>query len=558
MELLRGERAVAAASALVAGTTPGTGLLVITIDPRARDGGPLQLLALAGPGDNVVVDAAATPELGRVLAQAPRCGAYDAKAVHHALLRTYGAGPRRWACVRVTEQLLLGGRDAPLGLADIAGRYGITIPRADAGLADFAASGRATLQLLDAQIPTIRRDGLAWPSRIEAGAVAPIAAMEHVGMPFDTDAWRALTRATEAELAAVRTELTALFAGFGKADLFGGAAFDLGSDAELKQALSALGYAVADTRRATLAALPAPLGPLLARYRELVKLDSAYGESFLAHVAADGRLHATFEQIGASTGRLSCRAPNLQSIVKDAPHRRCFRAPPGRKLVLGDYATCELRILAEMSGDPVFAEAFARGDDLHARVASRVFGKPVSKNENPELRERAKAVNFGLVYGMGAGGLARTVGVGLSQAEELLRRYFASFPRIKRFLDNTAREALERGFARTLTGRRLYLEPGTDRAHRSAAERVAKNMPIQGTSADITKIALARLHAALAAIPDSALVNTVHDEMVVECPVERADEVATVVGREMRAAGEEILRHIPVVVDVGVSDVWSK
>jgi DNA polymerase-1 len=226
--------------------------------------------------------------------------------------------------------------------------------------------------------------------------------------------------------------------------------------------------------------------------------------------------------------------------------------------VIGDYAACELRILAEMSGDPAFADAFARGEDLHARVASAVFGVPVSKSENPELRERAKAINFGLVYGMGAAGLARTIGSDLPTAQELLGRYFRTFPRIGAFLEQSASHALDRGFAVTLTGRRLVIEAGPANADTAALERVAKNMPIQGTSADITKIALARLRRRLADFRGAALVNTVHDEIVVECDAPQAEEVKAALVAEMVAAGGEVLHRTPVKVDAVVSQVWDK
>lgn len=554
MELLRGDSGLAAARAILA----EPGIPVLEIDPHARGGATLAAVALASAASAVVLDAAATPGLEAVLASRSPLGAWDAKAVERVLLRTFGSGAPRWACLRLTELLLAGGRPALLAPTDLAARHGVELADPSAGLEAFAQHTRGLARVLAAQVPLLKRDGLTWPSRIEAGAVAPLAAMEHHGMAFDAERWKALDTATERERADVRRQLLDMFSTRGERDLLGAAPVDLDNDAALKQALARAGHPVADARRATLAALPPPLGPLLARYRELQKLANAYGESFLTHVAADGRLHATFEQIGASTGRLSCREPNLQSIVKDAPYRECFRAPTGRTLVIGDYATCELRILAEMSGDPVFADAFARGEDLHSTVASRVFGKPVSKTQNPELRERAKAVNFGLVYGMGAGGLARAVDVDLRQAEDLLRRYFETFPRIGAFLARSAHEALERGFARTLTGRRLYLDAGPDRSSRGAAERVAKNMPIQGTSADITKIALSRIHSRLAAEPGAFMVNTVHDEIVVECDEARAPTIHATLAAEMRAAGAEVLRAVPVAVDVATSRFWRK
>ncbi len=237
-------------------------------------------------------------------------------------------------------------------------------------------------------------------------------------------------------------------------------------------------------------------------------------------------------------------------MVKDAPHRSCFRVSEGRALVTADYSACELRIIAELSGDPVFAEAFARGEDLHARVATAMFGKPVSKHENPDLRQRAKAVNFGLAYGMGAQGLARAIDVDAVQAKQLLEKYFRSFPKIRTFLERSADEGVSRGFARTMTGRRLYLA-----GERSAIERIAKNMPIQGTNADITKIALARLRTRLG---PGKLVNVVHDEIVSECDAGDAASIAAAMREEMMAAGAQVLKTIPLEVEVAIGEVWGK
>lgn len=557
MQLLRGNAALDAARRILDAADP---VAAVEIDPPARAGGRIAVLAVANAREAALLDAAATPGLAPLLDGLEQpLGAHEAKEVHRALLRTVGAGPSRWACIRLTELLLAGGRDVDVALEATAERLNVPAPpAAEAGLAQLGERARLLAQIVAQQVPRLKAAESTAVSRIEAAAVAPIAEMEHHGMPFDGARWRAIDAEARREREALRGELDRLFRGVSGATLFGGAALNLESDLDLKRALHALGHSVPNVRRETVAALPEPLGSTLARYRELTKLVTAYGESFLEHVGDDGRLHATFEQLGASTGRMACHSPNLQAVVKDSPHRACFRCGPRRALVTADYAACELRIIAEVSGDPVFAEAFARGEDLHARVASAIFGKPVSKTENPELRERAKAVNFGLAYGMGAQGLARAIDADVAQARQLLERYFKTFPRIRGYLERSAREALERGYARTLAGRRLYLTPGDDPSARAQAERIAKNMPIQGTSADMTKIALARLRARLRAEPASFVVNAVHDEIVVECAAERADTVAQTVREEMKAAGAQLLVHVPVEVDVHVATIWGK
>jgi DNA polymerase-1 len=557
MSLKSGDAAVTAVREILAGDCP---VPAVEIDPGARAGGDANVLVVATPDDAVLVDLAGTPSVGSLIAASDKpLAADDAKRVHRALLGRCSRGPTRWACTRLSTQLLAAGRDLETDLDAVARRHGVAAPPpAEQGFGAMQARARSIAALVARMIPELHAAGMSAVSRIEAAAVSPVAEMEHRGMPFDADAWRELADRISEERDAMRAELLELFAPVRDADLFGGAVLNLDSDADVREALRALGHPVPDMRRATVAQLPEPVGPLLTRFRELTKLTSTYGETFLEHVGPDGRIHPTFEQIGASTGRMACHAPNLQAMVKDAPHRACFHTTGERRLVIADYSACELRILAEMSGDPVFAEAFARGDDLHARVASEIFAKPVSKTENADLRDRAKAINFGLAYGMGAGGLARQIGTDLEQAQALLERYFRTFPRIREFLDQNARVALSRGWATTMTGRRLTIEHGPGKASRAAAERVAKNMPIQGTSADIIKIALARLRRALAALHEAWIVNAVHDEIVVECDATQVEDAAEVVKQEMEAAGATVLHEIPLAADVEVGRIWGK
>ncbi|HSI05264.1 MAG: DNA polymerase [Myxococcota bacterium] len=549
MALLRGADALERARSLFQDPKAIVG---VEADRDSR-GAPPRVIALGTANDSLAIDVAGTPGMTALLGAHDRpFGAVHAKALHRVLLRLgEGPLPSRWADAVIAEQLLLGGREGSIDPDAVAMRHlREPLPSAETGLESLKARASAIARLVAAQIPRLREDELVLTSRLEAAAVAPIAEMEAKGMPFDAQRWKGIDAEVRAEQKDLRAKIMPHFAKVTGNDLFGGATLNLDNDNELKKALAAIGHRVENAKRETLQRLPEPLGPLLARYREVMKLVSAYGEAFLEYVGADGRLHPTFTQIGANTGRMACHSPNLQSMVKDSPHRTCFRVAEDRALVTADYGACELRIIAELSGDPVFAEAFARGEDLHARVATAIFGKPVSKNENPELRQRAKAVNFGLAYGMGAQGLARAIDTDVNQARQLLERYFKSFPRIRAFLERSAEEGLSRGFARTMTGRRLYLE-----GERSQLERIAKNMPIQGTNADITKIALARLRGRLGT---DRLVNVVHDEIVCECAKVEAEDVATAMREEMVAAGAQVLKTIPLTVDVSVGEIWGK
>jgi len=513
--------------------------------------------------------------LGPVLDSAP------VVVMHHArfdlrFLLGLGLAVRSPVDTLLNQQLLDNGRGpSGLSLAELTRReLGIVLDKSERssfiGMRDGAFSEAqleysrrdllATYQVFMRQVQRIVRDQLTEVAAIEASALNAFAAMEQVGLAVDVAGWQVLTDQAERERLQARAVLDEIFRPVADLDLFRSVNINYESDAVLRDHLARLGIKVDSTSRHVLLQLDQPVGPAIVAYREAAKVVSTYGAGFLSFVhPRDGRIHAHFRQIGASTGRVSCADPNLQNIPKDSAFRACIRAPDGRQMVTADYAACELRILAQASGDRTFLEALRRGDDLHSVVASDMFGVPVSKTENPELRGRAKAINFGLVYGMGAAGLAAQVGCGQDEAERLLDRYFQKYPGVKRYLDDSVRRALSDGSSRTLTGRRLWY-PREDLASADAAGRigrVAKNMPIQGTSADITKLAMARLHDLLhRCAPDAAIVNCVHDEIVVECG--DGTIVAPLVRQAMEEAEAEILPDVPPAVDVVVDSCWAK
>jgi DNA polymerase-1 len=303
-----------------------------------------------------------------------------------------------------------------------------------------------------------------------------------------------------------------------------------------------------------------PLPARLLEYRALTKLKSTYLDS-LAAVADphDGRVHTTFHQAGAATGRLSSSHPNLQNIPMRSPQgraiRRAFVAPPGRLLVGADYSQIELRILAHLSGDPQLIEAFAERQDIHESTARRIFGIREGALD-PVLRARAKVVNFGVIYGMGARSLSQQMGIGLAEAQEFIAQCFRVYSRVREFLDQTLDRARERGWVQTLFGRRRYLPSLADARGdvRSLAERAAINAPIQGSAADLMKIAMVRVHHALMeSHPSARLLLQVHDELLLECAVEEADAVAVRVRAEMEAC---VPLRVPLEVSVGRGDTW--
>jgi DNA polymerase-1 len=301
-----------------------------------------------------------------------------------------------------------------------------------------------------------------------------------------------------------------------------------------------------------------PIVDALLQYRELSKLKSTYLDALPPLVGADGRIHTTFNQVAAATGRLSSVNPNLQNIPirgeTGRQVRKAFVASPGHTLVVADYSQIELRVLAHLSGDRALAEAFAGDVDIHAATAGKVFALPPDQVDG-ELRRRAKVVNYGLAYGMNAYGLATRLGIPPDEAQEFIDAYFAGFPKIRDFLEHQVTMASAEGFTATILGRRRYLPElqSPNPRIRNLGRRMALNAPIQGSAADIMKLAMIRVDAALATLPAS-MVLTVHDELVFETTEDSVDEVAEAARKEMESAYE---LSVPLRVDLGSGQDWS-
>ncbi|HEY0128924.1 MAG TPA: DNA polymerase, partial [Rubrobacteraceae bacterium] len=269
-----------------------------------------------------------------------------------------------------------------------------------------------------------------------------------------------------------------------------------------------------------------------------------------------GRIHANFLQCRVPTGRLACTAPNIQQIPHEDEFRRCFVAEEGNTLVIADYSQIELRILAEVSEDPAFVQAFQKGEDLHRLTAATMYGVTMEE-VTKDQRSAAKRINFGLMYGRGARSLSAQLGTDEDRGRQLINEYFANYPKVQRFLQRTANRATRDGTLRTLAGRvrKFGNSPVTD--DRGAMRREAMNYPIQGSSADIAKLALAYARKELKDI-DANLINSIHDEFVVECAEELAPEVSQRMKRAMTGAGEKLLKKVPVEVEVAASREWTK
>ncbi len=277
-------------------------------------------------------------------------------------------------------------------------------------------------------------------------------------------------------------------------------------------------------------------------YRSLTKLKSTYCDGLLKVIAPDGRIHTSFNQVETRTGRISSLEPNLQNIPIRTPLgrelRKFFIAGDGETLIDADYSQIELRVLADLSNDENMINAFNSGVDIHTTTASQVFGLPVDMITK-ELRSRAKAVNFGIVYGIGAFSLAKDIGVSRKEAQEYINNYLATFSGVDKYMNHMIELAKERGYSETLFNRRRYLPELSSSNHmlRAFGERVARNMPIQGTAADIIKIAMVKVDKRLTdENMKSRLILQVHDELIVEAPEDEAQKALEIVTQEMENA----------------------
>src|SRR2546423_1855532 len=431
---------------------------------------------------------------------------------------------------------------------------------------EYAARDAMVLPpLREKMIDRLKADALLRCAQLEFECVIPIASLELAGIFLDKHRWREQLVVVERRREALAKELQEVLAEeSSQSSLFGGPVreeINLDSHVQLTKALKRLGVPVPDsTRNWKLQPLANdyPVVATLLEYRTVQKALTSYGENILEEInPATGRIHADFRQIGAPTGRMACNSPNIQQVPHSIEYRRCFRAPEGRKLVIADYSQVELRILAEFTNDKGFIDAFNSGADLHCATAAQVFNVPLDQ-VTPDQRSTAKRLNFGVVYGIGAQRFAMLTGMKQTEAEDVLRRYFATYRQLDAWLREAAMRAVRDRMTRTASGRiaRFRFDP-EDKQAMSLAQRNGKNAPVQGSSADICKRALRLLHDKLQGTT-AKIVNVIHDEIVVEADAGQAEEIARRVEDAMCAAGEEYLKKVPVKVETEVADAWVK
>src|SRR5215510_11085870 len=432
---------------------------------------------------------------------------------------------------------------------------------------EYAARDAAVLlPLREKLIERLKSDSLVKCAQLEFECVMPVVDIELAGFYMHKDRWLeqlGIVEKRRVELAEQLQEVLAEESSQGS--LFGGPQRDeinLDSQQQLTKALNRLGIPVPDSTRnwklQPLAAQYPIIGTLL-EYRTVQKALTSYGENMIEMInPITKRLHADFRQIGAPTGRFACTNPNIQQVPHAVEYRRCFSGyPETRKLVIADYSQIELRILAGFSGDRGFIDAFKSGADLHKVTASEVFNASLDQ-VTKEQRDFAKRLNFGVVYGIGAQRFAMMTGLSVSDAENVLRRYFATYRQLDTYLRDAASRAVSERQARTASGRLVrFRYDENDRQQISMTQRNGKNTPIQGTSADILKRALKLLRDELRDT-NAKVVNIIHDEIVVESDAGEAQSVAEKVERVMRVAGEEYLKTVPVKVETEIADEWLK
>jgi DNA polymerase-1 len=398
---------------------------------------------------------------------------------------------------------------------------------------------------------------------LEIPLISVLARMEHTGVRVDAGLLQQQSKEIEQRLRALEQEAYTL----------AGELFNLGSTKQLQTILfEKQGLPVnrktpkgqPSTAEDVLQelALDYPLPRLILEHRGLSKLKSTYTDRLPQEINPHtGRVHTSYHQAVASTGRLASADPNLQQIPARTPEgrriRQAFIAPPGYRILAADYSQIELRIMAHLSGDESLLRAFAAGEDIHRVTASEVFGVPLDRVDGQQ-RRAAKTINFGLIYGMSAFGLARQLGIERGAAQVYMDRYFARYPGVQAFMEETRRQAAERGYVETVLGRRLYLPEirSRDQQRRQAAERTAINAPMQGTAADIIKQAMLTVDRWLTESGSHArMIMQVHDELVFEV-AEGAVETAREAIRTHMVTAATL--RVPLEVDVGVGGNWDE
>ncbi|WP_294453804.1 DNA polymerase I [uncultured Allofournierella sp.] len=516
-------------------------------------------LAQEGEGWYAVQENAVYPldeaALVRLLDSGATLRVFDAKPLYHLALAGGGEGKSIVFDAKLAAYLLNPAASS-YTVENLTAEYGIqpAFRCEDAPLAGVLAG---LYDALDAKVTEEGMDRLL--AEVELPLALVLADMERTGMLVDKEGLAAFGEKMKQELEGCLARIYEQV----------GYEFNVNSPKQLGEALfvklglpprkkTKSGYS---TNAETLESLRSehPVIDDILQYRTYQKLNSTYVEGLLKVIGPDGRMHSTFNQTEARTGRLSSSEPNMQNIPIRTPLgsqlRQFFVAKPGCTLVDADYSQIELRLLAHISGDESMRQAFLTGQDIHRSTAAKIYNLP-PEMITPALRSSAKAVNFGIVYGIGAFSLSRDINVSVKEADQFIKNYLATFPGVKNYMDETIAHGTEKGYVTTLFGRRRALPELASKNHnlRALGERMAMNTPIQGTAADVIKLAMVKVWRRLRAEGLAAkLILQVHDELIVEAPEAEAETVARILKEEMEGA---VSYSVPLIADVGQGKTW--
>lgn len=510
---------------------------------------------LAVQGGSVYAAHPDAPEFLALLADpAAEKWCFDAKPFYRA---AFAAGGEAQGIVFDAKlaAYLLNPAAAEYQVTRLAGEYGVTPVFACA----YPEAGLLAPLCEALQKECEREDLTALLNEIELPLCEVLASMEHLGVLVDKEGIAAFGKELQA---ALETELAAVYAGVGYE-------FNVNSPKQLGKALfEDLGLPTRkktksgwSTNAETLESLRSyhPVVEHILQYRVYQKLNSTYVEGLLKVIEPDGRIHSTFNQTETRTGRISSNEPNLQNIPVRSElgsrFRKYFIAPAGTTLLDADYSQIELRVLAHVAGDESMQEAFLHGEDIHRATAAKMYGVQ-PQDVTPAMRSSAKAINFGIMYGKGAFSLSKDLSISVKEADEFIKAYLGTYPKVKQYMDKTIADGRENGYVATLYGRRRAL-PELQSSNfnlRASGERMAMNTPIQGTAADVIKLAMVRVYRRLKAEGLAArLILQVHDELIVECPLAEQERAAKVLGEEMRGAAQFA---VPLDADVNAGATW--
>ena len=502
------------------------------------------------------LDARRAPLHALLTSNAARCCA-DCKTLYHTMDRLVLPAGTGWFDVSLAGYLLDPSRN-DYSVAALSARYlGQTLSEDTP-----AAAAAAIFALRPVLEQTLEEQGMrSLYETVELPLCRVLADMERVGVAVDREALTAFSRLLSGQIDTLHAQIYEL----------AGETFNINSPQQLGTILfeklglpagkkTKTGYS---TSAEVLEKLKNqhPIVQAVLDYRMLTKLNSTYAEGLLKVIAADGRVHTTFQNMVTATGRLSSTDPNLQNIPVrtelGGEFRKMFVPRPGWTLVDADYSQIELRLLAHMAGDQAMIDGFQSGEDVHTITASQVFNVP-SEEVTPQMRRSAKAVNFGIVYGISPFSLSQDIGVSVQEAKEYMNRYFAHYAGVRAYMDGVVEQAKHAGYVSTLWGRRRWIPEikSSNFNTRSFGERVALNAPIQGTAADIIKLAMIRVRDRLKAEGFAGkLVLQVHDELIVECPEEEAEAVCRLVEEEMEGVAA---LSVPLPAETHAGKTWAE